>query len=90
MIVEAEPDFETTNVPKNKIRKFFHSFVTSNKFDIFIMSFIFLNMIQMMCYYEGAPREFLKILDDINLLFTAVFTMEAIFKLIAFGRSYYT
>jgi hypothetical protein len=45
MIVKAKPDLETTNVPKNKHRKKLHEFVTSNKFDIFIMSCIILNMI---------------------------------------------
>lgn len=45
MIIEAAPDFETTNVPKSKCRKVFHNFVTSNFFDIVIMVFIFLNMI---------------------------------------------
>lgn len=89
MILEASPDFETTNVPKNKKRKIFHRIVTSNKFDIFIMVFIFLNMIQMMCYFEGASASYVKFLDDINLVFTAVFTVEAILKLIAFGKTYF-
>lgn len=89
MILEATPDFETTNVPKNKKRKIFHRFVTSNKFDITIMVFIFLNMIQMMCYYEGASKNYVKFLDEINLVFTVVFTLEALLKLIAFGKTYF-
>jgi hypothetical protein len=45
MICSANPDLETTNVPKNKLRKKLHSLVTNNKFDISIMTCIVLNMV---------------------------------------------
>lgn len=50
MIVSANPDLETTNVPKSKWRQFVHGFVTgfdrpTNYFDIFIMIIIVLNML---------------------------------------------
>lgn len=49
MIVNANPDLETTNRPKTKWRSAIHSFVTGfdkpiNYFDLFIMGCIVLNM----------------------------------------------
>jgi hypothetical protein len=58
MIIKANPDLETTNVPKNKFRKKLHYMVTRNKFDIIIMTCIVLNMIQMALPYEGNPVEY--------------------------------
>lgn len=44
MILDASPDLETTTIPKNKLRKLFHSLAISRKFDVFIMICIVLNM----------------------------------------------
>jgi hypothetical protein len=44
MIVKASPDLETTNVPKSSCRQAMHRLVTSNKFDMGIMSCIVLNL----------------------------------------------
>ena len=45
LILSAKPQYETTNVPKNPLRKKFHDLVSSKEFDIVIMIFIVLNMI---------------------------------------------
>jgi hypothetical protein len=89
MIIAARPDYETTNVPENKHRKKFHAFVGHNAFDIFIMSCIVLNMIQMACLFEGASAEYLAVLDYVNYIFTTVFACEALLKLIAYGKTYF-
>lgn len=39
--------------------------------------------------YEGSSVQYNSILDYINYFFTAVFALECIFKLIAFGWSYF-
>ena len=54
-----------------------------------IMGFIVLNMILMALNYEGASLEYLYILDKINISFTAVFLLEAILKIIAYGSAYF-
>jgi len=54
MIIKAKPDFESSNVPKSKFRKFFHQVVITNKFEILIMGCIILNMVQMAIIYDGA------------------------------------
>ena len=43
----------------------------------------------MMCYYEGAAANYVSTLDDINLVFTVVFAIEATLKLIGFGKTYF-
>ena len=58
MIVKAEPDLETTNVPKNVILKKFHWFVTTTVFETFIMICIVANMMQMAVNYEGSSTTY--------------------------------
>lgn len=53
-----------------------------------IMSCIVLNMIQMACFYEGMSTGIASILDFSNYIFTAIFIIEAMCKIIAFGGSY--
>ena len=55
MIIAAKPDFECIDVPQTPFRNRVHKIVSSNAFDIFIMSCIVLNMIQMALSFEGAP-----------------------------------
>lgn len=40
--------------------------------------------------YETATPAYLKFLDDINLMFTIIFTIECVSKLIAYGYRYFT
>ena len=94
MITSASPDLETTNIPKNRLRRAVHNFVSSspdqtNKFDLFIMGCIVLNMILMAMQYENMPSNYGTILETVNYIFTAIFFIEAAIKLIAFGSSYF-
>jgi ABC-type multidrug transport system permease subunit len=70
-------------------RKKIWDIVNSTPFDILIMSFIVLNMIQMGLTYEGAPQSVLEFLRISNYVFTAVFLAEAILKLLAYDWSYF-
>ena len=47
------------------------------------------NTITMCMDYYGASDTYLMVLDICNLVFVAIFTMEAILKLIAYGPTYY-
>jgi len=94
MIISATPDLETTTVPTTPFRQTVHRFVASpgqstNKFDIFIMACIVLNMIQMAMIYEGSSPSYLMALEIVNYIFTAIFVVEAALKLIAFGKHYF-
>lgn len=76
--------------PENKIRQFFFDISKSTAFEIFIIGVIFLNMIQMAMVYEEATEDYLFALDVLNYIFTAVFVIEAIIKMIGLGiKSYF-
>lgn len=87
--MQAEPEYNSTNVPKNIVRKYFHDLVSSDRFDVVIMSCIILNMFQMGCFAEGMSEGMIWFLDFTNVIFTIVFIVEAVLKLVAFGGSYF-
>jgi hypothetical protein len=89
MIVDASPDYETTNVPKIGWRRRIHGLVGSNKFDIFIMLCIIGNMGQMAVQYEGCSEIYINKLERVNLVFTTIFLLECILKLFAYGRTFF-
>ena len=89
MIVKAKPDLETTNVPKNVILRKFHWFVTTTVFETFIMICIVANMLQMAVGYEGSSPTYDQVLQVLNLIFSGIFFIEAVLKLIAFKLSYF-
>jgi hypothetical protein len=89
LILQAEPEYNSTNVPKNVVRKYFHDLVSSDRFDVAIMSCIILNMLQMGCFAEGMSAGMSWFLDFTNVIFSIVFIVEAVLKLIAYGKSYF-
>lgn len=89
LILQAEPEYNSTNVPKNVVRKYFHDLVSGDRFDLTIMTCIILNMIQMGCFAEGMSQSMIQFLDFTNIIFTIIFIIEATFKLIAYGGSYF-
>ena len=89
LILTAEPDYESTNVPKVLWRKYFHDLVTSQRFEMIIMTCIVLNMFQMAAIHETQSQSFADMLDFTNIIFTLIFLFEAIVKLIAFGKTYF-
>ena len=94
MIVEANPDLETTNKPKQRWRQVVHELITGSNFkhnyiDYFVMTCIILNMILLAVVYDEASDAYNNVLDSINYFFTLVFAIEALMKLVAFGTSYF-
>ena len=61
---------------------------TNQKFDIGIMSVIMLNMITMAMEHYGQSSEFERTLMYINQVFIAIFTLEAVMKILGL-RWYY-
>jgi hypothetical protein len=85
LILKAEPEYESTNVPKQPWRKNFHRLVSSEMFDNIIMCAIILNMVQMASISESQTIGFQYFLAITNYLFTIIFIVETILKLIAYG-----
>ncbi|OBS66212.1 hypothetical protein A6R68_05248 [Neotoma lepida] len=61
------------------------TFVVSPPFEYFIMAMIALNTVVLMMKFYDAPYEYELMLKCLNIVFTSVFSMECILKIIAFG-----
>uniref|UniRef100_A0A8D0L3M7 Voltage-dependent N-type calcium channel subunit alpha n=1 Tax=Sphenodon punctatus TaxID=8508 RepID=A0A8D0L3M7_SPHPU len=60
-------------------------FVVSPPFEYFIMVMIALNTIVLMMKFYDAPKTYEEMLKCLNIVFTSMFSMECILKIIAFG-----
>lgn len=66
-------------------RMYVHGIVTSKYFDLAIAAVIGVNVISMALEFYMMPQGLKYVLRALNYFFTAVFTMEAAFKLYALG-----
>ncbi|XP_058013632.1 voltage-dependent T-type calcium channel subunit alpha-1H [Ahaetulla prasina] len=66
-------------------RKYIHSLCTSHYLDLFITFIIGVNVITMSMEHFNQPKSLEEALKYCNYLFTFVFVVEAILKLVAFG-----
>ncbi|KAL7069691.1 hypothetical protein ACQ4LE_010995, partial [Meloidogyne hapla] len=75
---------------KNSIKYRIWRLVTSTPFEYFIMAMIVLNTLILMMKYHGNTDTYEKVLRIFNTALTAVFTVESILKILAFGvRNYF-
>lgn len=70
---------------KNSLKYKVWKMVTSTVFEYFIMAMICLNTIILMMKFHGNSESYEKILRIFNTVLTAVFTVESILKIGAFG-----
>lgn len=89
LIVKARPHFEKPRPPKNPIRSFCYRLSKHTAFEIGVLVCILLCMIQLAIYYEDASDEYLNGLEQINLVFTCIFSLECAIKITGLGRSYF-
>ncbi|XP_036892543.1 voltage-dependent N-type calcium channel subunit alpha-1B isoform X1 [Sturnira hondurensis] len=61
------------------------TFVVSPPFEYFIMAMIALNTVVLMMKFYDAPDEYELMLKCLNMVFTSMFSMECVLKIIAFG-----
>ncbi|XP_060056770.1 voltage-dependent N-type calcium channel subunit alpha-1B [Erinaceus europaeus] len=61
------------------------TFVVSPPFEYFIMAMIALNTVVLMMKFYNAPYEYELMLKCLNIMFTSMFSMECVLKIIAFG-----
>lgn len=76
-------------VPQNKFRKVCFTIVQSNKFEYFIIFIILLNTLFLCMDYLNSPAIYSEVINDFNIFFVIVFTLECILKLIAYGFVYF-
>jgi len=77
--------------PPQPWRQAFFEVVTSNKFDVFIMVTIFINMLIMGLdlHDPGKVGDLMDFLKVCNIFFTAIYIIEMIAKMIGFGPKQY-
>lgn len=71
-------------IPKHRIQYKVWWFVTSQPFEYTIFILIMINTVTLAMKFYQQPKEYTKVLDYLNLIFTAVFALEFVFKLAAF------
>jgi len=71
-------------IPKHRIQYKIWWFVTSQPFEYTIFILIMLNTITLAMKFHNQPEPYEEFLDILNVIFTAVFAMEFVFKLAAF------
>ncbi|CAF4313541.1 unnamed protein product, partial [Adineta steineri] len=76
--------------PRFALARFFFDLTTNQKFDIFIMICIFLNMLCMCLEHHNQSDTYDHVLGYINNFFVAIFTVECGMKLIALNFKYFT
>ncbi|XP_043108216.1 calcium channel, voltage-dependent, P/Q type, alpha 1A subunit, b isoform X4 [Puntigrus tetrazona] len=82
----------TRHMPQNKqsFQYRMWQFVVSPPFEYSIMALIALNTIVLMMKYDQAPKMYDAVLKNLNIVFTTLFFMECVLKIIAFGaRNYF-
>ncbi len=86
---QTKPDWAEYLIPEEPIRLKIYNVVTSSTVDNFIMSIIVLNLLTMAMNFEAQSQLYELVLDWINIIFTGIFILEAIFKLLALGFTRY-
>ncbi|XP_026318238.1 muscle calcium channel subunit alpha-1-like [Hyposmocoma kahamanoa] len=71
-------------IPKHRIQYKVWWFVTSQPFEYSIFVLIMINTITLAMKYHNQPEAYSEVLDALNMIFTAIFALEFIFKLAAF------
>ncbi|XP_024919998.1 voltage-dependent P/Q-type calcium channel subunit alpha-1A isoform X3 [Cynoglossus semilaevis] len=81
----------TRHMPANKLSFQYRmwEFVVSPPFEYTIMAMIALNTVVLMMKYDGAPDAYEGVLANLNIVFTSLFSMECVLKIIAFGALNY-
>lgn len=67
----------------------FYNLSRNQKFDIFIMIFIMLNMVTMAIEFEGMSYDYQKGLEIVNIVFLTIFTLECVIKILGLRLHYF-
>ncbi|XP_054891227.1 voltage-dependent P/Q-type calcium channel subunit alpha-1A isoform X4 [Poeciliopsis prolifica] len=81
----------TRHMPQNKLSFQYKmwEFVVSPPFEYTIMAMIALNTVVLMMKYDGASVTYEAVLANLNIVFTSLFSLECVLKIIAFGALNY-
>jgi len=89
MITDAKVAHDKKHMPEIMWRYKIWKIIESKTFEVTIMIFIVLNMFQMAADFEGSPPAMDMFLRVTNYIFTVVFLVEAILKLLVYRKNYF-
>ena len=75
--------------PKNSIRKILFKLVESKMFDNFILIMIILNTVILCLDYYGSSKTYRDVINKFNIVFVAIFALEAVLKIVSYDLRYY-
>lgn len=75
--------------PRNKFMRFCYDMSEDQKFEVIITIIILLNMVQMSMEHEGMTDSFKDAMMYANFVFTIIYTLEAILKIIGTRKFYF-
>ncbi len=84
-IEDTKPDYVLYTLPNNDFQRSVYLFVTSTYFDFFIFIIIFLNLICLGLIFQDCSKSYSDILYIFNIIFTILFFLEFILKVIGLG-----
>jgi hypothetical protein len=85
---QALPEFKQ-QLTGSMVRDFFIKVAQHYLFDGFIMGCIIANTIVLMIKWYAMSDKVINVIQNINYAFMAIFTLEAVIKLIALRRNYF-
>jgi len=88
MIIQAKPIVKM-KLPSSEWRHPFYFLAQSKWFDRFIYLCIILNTVVLAIDWYGASAEILSLTTTINYVFAAIFTLEAMLKILGYGFRYF-
>lgn len=77
------------NIFQNKILLFFYNLSMSSRFEMGTMMFIFLNMVALAIHHYKEPQSVHDVLFMMDVIFTFIFGLEALVKLIGLQLHYF-
>ncbi|KAH9489938.1 hypothetical protein Btru_038304 [Bulinus truncatus] len=80
---------KTIKRPKNRFQLFFYNLAMSSKFELSIVVLIFLNMVNMAVEHYHQSQSVTEVLEMINVIFTVIFTLEALVKIVGLRHHYF-
>ncbi|KAL8589096.1 hypothetical protein ACOMHN_017259 [Nucella lapillus] len=80
---------KTIKRPQNAFLKFFYNISMSTKFELAVVLLIALNMIVMAIEHYNQPGSVTQTLKILNIIFTSVFILEAVVKLVGLRWHYF-
>jgi len=88
-LMEVSPKKMPFIKPLKGLPMYFYEIVNHKLFEMFIFMVIICNLIIMTMEFEGSTITYFLVLERLNIIFSLVFIIEAIFKLIAYGKEYF-